>query len=150
MDPTHNRSVATTVSQRGRRQDWRRLFAAFRMRHYMRLLFIMWHLSCANAWLCQRNVSAYASYRQAARLFLRFSYARELCWIANRMSLHDARRRVNRGMRDMSVEARKGEQPKTDEKLCISETECHPSDVVSLESTLSWVLSLLIPPFLAS
>lgn len=62
----------------------------------------------------------------------------------NRVELQIVRRSATRETkgeprdeRYMSVEARRGEQPKTDEKLCISETECHPSNAVSLESTLS-------------
>lgn len=43
----------------------------------------------------------------------------------------------SRDERYILVEARRAEQPKTDEKLCISETECHPSDAVPLKSTLS-------------
>lgn len=54
---------------------------------------------------------------------------------ANRVELQIVRRSATRRRRVksrdgryVSVEARRGEQPKTDEKLCISETECHPSD----------------------
>jgi len=82
----------------------------------MRLLFIMWRLSL----LCQvaggAPVPAYVSYRWAARRFVRLSHARESRWIANRASLRGARQRVDRGMRDVSVETawRREEQPKTD------------------------------------